>query len=95
MRTIVVVEYDLAWPELFQQLHAHIWPVVHDIAIGVEHVGSTSVPGLASKPIVDLSVVVPSEHEVPIAIERLSTLGYEHLGNLGIEGRDAFRSPDH
>jgi hypothetical protein len=37
-----------------------------------------------------MTVVVPSEHEVPFAIERLATLGYQHRGNLGIEGREAF-----
>jgi GrpB-like predicted nucleotidyltransferase (UPF0157 family) len=60
----------------------------------VEHVGSTSVPGLPAKPIIDISVVVPTGAAVAIAIERLSTLGYRHLGNLGIEGREAFASPN-
>jgi GrpB-like predicted nucleotidyltransferase (UPF0157 family) len=94
MRTIVVVDYDPAWPDIFQKLRARIWPVVRDVAIAVEHVGSTSVPGLAAKPIIDMSVVVASEREVHAAIERLTTLGYVHLGNLGIEGREAFRNPD-
>ncbi len=93
MRTIVVVDYDPAWPVLFEQVRTHIWPVVRDIALTVEHIGSTAVPGLAAKPIIDMSVVVPSEREVPIAVERLATLGYEHLGTLGVAGRDAFRQP--
>ena len=38
------------------------------------------VPGLAAKPIVDISVVVPTEADVPVAIARLATLGYAHLG---------------
>jgi GrpB-like predicted nucleotidyltransferase (UPF0157 family) len=70
-----------------------VWPVVSDIALAIEHVGSTSLPGLAAKPIVDLDVVVPGEAEVPVAIERLATLGYVHRGNLGIEGREAFHNP--
>lgn len=67
--------------------------MVSDVALAIEHVGSTSVPGLAAKPIIDMTVVVQSRNEVPIAIERLATLGYGHLGNLGIEDREAFSHP--
>jgi len=94
MRTVVVVDYDSAWPELFQQLRPPVWSLVCDVALSIEHVGSTAVPGLAAKPIIDMSVIVASEREVPLAIARLATLGYVHLGNLGIEGREAFRRPD-
>ena len=94
MRTIVVVDYDPEWPEIFERLRVNIWPVVQEIALSVEHVGSTSVPGLAAKPVIDMSVVVPSEADVPLAIERMATLGYGHKGNLGVEGREAFSRPD-
>ena len=93
MRTIVVVDYDPAWPEHFEKLRSRLWPVVRDIAVSIEHVGSTAVPGLAAKPIIDMSVVVPSQQEVLLSIERLATLGYQHRGNLGIEGREAFMPP--
>lgn len=94
MRTIVVVDYDPTWPNVFEQLRSHVWPVVGDVAMTIEHVGSTSVPGLAAKPIIDMTVVVPSPREVPLAVARLATLGYEHRGDLGIEGREAFSRPD-
>jgi GrpB-like predicted nucleotidyltransferase (UPF0157 family) len=94
MRTIIVVDYDPAWPEVFQQLLSKVWPLVSDFALSVEHVGSTAVPGLSAKPIIDLSIVVSSEAEIRLAIERLATIGYLHRGNLGIEGREAFHSPD-
>lgn len=93
MRTIEIVDYDPTWPETFEQLRKPVWDVVGDFALCVEHVGSTSVPGLAAKPVIDMSVVVPSEADVPRAIKRLATLGYRHRGNLGIEGREAFFSP--
>jgi GrpB-like predicted nucleotidyltransferase (UPF0157 family) len=48
---------------------------------------------LAAKPIIDMTVIVASEREVPLAIARLATLGYVHLGNRGIEGRESFRHP--
>jgi hypothetical protein len=43
---VVVVDYAPRWADLFAQLRATIWPLVQDIATGLEHVGSTSVPGL-------------------------------------------------
>lgn len=94
MGTIVVVDYDPAWPEAFARLRSRIWPTVRDVALALEHVGSTSVPGLAAKPIIDVSLVVPTDVELAQAIERLAGLGYVHQGNLGIEGREAFHHPD-
>jgi GrpB-like predicted nucleotidyltransferase (UPF0157 family) len=93
MERVVVVDYDPSWPNVFDSLRVRIWPVVRDCALAIEHVGSTSVPGLAAKPIIDLSVVVRSADDVARAIAGLATLGYEHRGNLGIEGREAFYHP--
>ena len=94
MRTIVVQDYDPAWPDVFAQLRSRVWLKLCDVALTIEHVGSTSVPGLAAKPIIDMSVVVPSDAEVPEAIRLLALLGYVHCGNLGIRGREAFVSPE-
>jgi GrpB-like predicted nucleotidyltransferase (UPF0157 family) len=93
MQTIVIVDYDRRWPDIFEQLSALIWTAVRGLATAVEHVGSTSVPGLAAKPIVDISVVVPNEATVRDAIDRLAGLDYVHQGNLGVEGREAFTTP--
>lgn len=92
---IVVVDYDPTWPQVFERLRAPVWRVVQDFALAIEHVGSTSVPGLAAKPIIDMDVVIASAALIPLAIERLGTLGYVHRGNLGIEGREAFQQPAH
>ena len=64
-----------------------------DLTLRIEHLGSTSVPGLAAKPIIDLTVVVAARRDVPAAIARLASLGYRHQGNLGIDDRDAFDHP--
>jgi GrpB-like predicted nucleotidyltransferase (UPF0157 family) len=93
MKTVVVVDYDAEWPRLFEELRAHVWPVVADVADRIEHVGSTSVPGQAAKPIIDMTVVVATREQVPLTIERLATLGYRHRGNLGIDDREAFNNP--
>jgi GrpB-like predicted nucleotidyltransferase (UPF0157 family) len=94
MRRIEVVDYDPHWPETFETLRSRIWTAVGDVASSVEHVGSTSVPGLAAKPIIDISIVVPERSDVPTGISRLATLGYVHRGDLGIAGREAFANPD-
>lgn len=93
MRTITVVDYDPAWPTAFERLRARIWPAVADLATAIEHVGSTSVPGLAAKPVIDLDVVLRSGDHVPEAVARLAALGYGHRGDLGIAGREAFEPP--
>ncbi len=89
---IQVVEYSLEWPDYFRQLRDRIWPVVRDIAIAIEHVGSTAVAGLAAKPIIDLDIVIPSQSDLASIAAPLGRLGYEHRGNLGIEDREAFSS---
>jgi GrpB-like predicted nucleotidyltransferase (UPF0157 family) len=94
-RKVLVVDYDSTWPLTFATLQAPIAAALGGLAFSVEHVGSTSVPGLAAKPIIDIDVVVPSRAELPAAIESLTSLGYEHCGNLGIEDREAFESPPH
>ena len=89
----MVVDYDPNWPRLFEGLRTSVWGAVADIAISIEHVGSTAVPGLAAKPVIDIDVVVPEE-AINVGIDRLAALGYRHKGDLGISRREAFRSPD-
>lgn len=91
MRTIVVADYDPDWPIFFDQISATLWPAVHDVALAIEHVGSTAVPGLAAKPIIDIDIVIAPERNVQDLVTRLAGLGYMHLGTMGIAGRDAFR----
>lgn len=92
-RNILVVDYDPSWPLTFAALRAPIWQVLGGIVLSVEHVGSTSIPGLAAKPIIDIDAVIASRADMSAAIDRLAALGYVHSGTLGIEGREAFESP--
>ena len=92
---IQVTHYNPEWPKWFAQLHLEIWPAVQKFALSLEHVGSTSVPGLAAKPIIDMDIIVESTEKLPAVIEALEKLGYTHRGNLGIEGRESFRPPEH
>jgi GrpB-like predicted nucleotidyltransferase (UPF0157 family) len=89
---VVVVDYDPSWPIAFEELRDALGDAVGDIAVSIEHVGSTAVPGLAAKPVIDIDIVV-AESDVARAIERLAEIGYAHRGDLGIPSREAFRSP--
>lgn len=90
---IVIVEYDPAWPLEFVRLRDRAEAVLGDVAVAIEHVGSTAVPGLPAKDLIDMVVVVESD-DVKEAISRLETIGYRARGNLGVEGREAFSWPD-
>jgi len=93
-KPIEVVDYDSSWPVLFAEIAERVQTVfVGGPLVSVEHVGSTAVPGLSAKPIIDVDVVIPSRADLPDAITRLATLGYKHQGDLGITSREAFRSP--
>src|SRR4051794_181699 len=72
---VIVVNYDSSWPEAFERLRAGIWPSFQDVATAIEHVGSTSVPGLAAKPVIDMTVVVPTPSAMDAVIARLTALG--------------------
>lgn len=89
---VQIVEYDPRWPDCFAAIRDRIARALGGMVIAIEHVGSTSVPNLAAKPIIDMDVVVRAE-DVPAAIEVLERHGYRHEGDLGIEAREAFRWP--
>jgi GrpB-like predicted nucleotidyltransferase (UPF0157 family) len=89
----MVVEYDPRWPELFAKLRSQVGAALGGLAVSIEHVGSTAVPGMPAKPVIDMDVVIPSAADLPAMIERLATLGYVHQGDLGIPGREAFEPP--
>lgn len=90
---ITVVDYDPHWPALFETLRAEVAGALGDLALAIEHVGSTAVPGLASKPIIDIGVLLRSAADLDLAIERLAAVGYKHRGDLGVPGREAFAVP--
>jgi GrpB-like predicted nucleotidyltransferase (UPF0157 family) len=92
--TIQVVDYDSSWPRIFLELKDCIWPSVSDIAITIEHVGSTSVPGMAAKPVIDMDIVIASRTQLASLCLRLGRLGYQPRGDLGIEDREAFTAPE-
>ena len=78
--SIVVSNYDPNWPSLFEQERTRIKSALGSFALAIEHVGSTSVPGLSSKPIIDLLVGVPSLEEAKErCIGPIEALGYNYM----------------
>jgi GrpB-like predicted nucleotidyltransferase (UPF0157 family) len=93
---ILVVGYDPGWPRRFESLrdeYADAMAVAGVPVAAIEHVGSTAVPGLAAKPIIDCDIVVP-ETAVGTASQTLVSLGFTPLGELGIPSRWAFKEPE-
>ena len=89
---VVIQDYDPRWPKMFEVLRSRIAVVLHGVADSIEHVGSTAVPGLVAKPVIDIDVLLRSASDLPLVIRRLADLGYEHRGDLGVIGREAFRA---
>ena len=89
-RNIVVVPYDSNWKLQFEAIRSEIQDALGELALSIEHVGSTSVEGLSAKPIIDIDVVIEDESKLQTVIEKLAVIGYEYEGNLGIVGREAF-----
>ena len=87
---IEVVDYDSKWVNDFNQIKGEIEEALKDLVLVVEHVGSTSVPLLAAKPIIDLDVVI-DQNDLKEVIYLLEKHGYIYEGDLGLKDREAFR----
>lgn len=84
-RIVEIVEYDSSWPEQFSVESARIQKILGDNCIDVHHIGSTSVPGLAAKPVLDIMPVV--EDITRVNIQGLEAIGYKNKGELGMPFR--------
>lgn len=88
MDEIIIVEYDPGWPALFTQEAVRVWQVLgNEIVVQVEHIGSTAVPGLAAKPVIDLMVWVHSLEKAQHAVPLLEALGYIYWRDNPYSGR--------
>jgi GrpB-like predicted nucleotidyltransferase (UPF0157 family) len=91
---VEVVPWSARWPEEFAAVARELAQALTGVPVlAIEHVGSTSVPGLAAKPVLDVAILVVRE-QVPAAIAALERIGYRHRGDLGIRDRESMRAPD-
>lgn len=92
MVPIVIKDYNSEWPAQYAALASTVAAAHSPILLRIEHVGSTAIPGMPAKPIIDIDAVVMNG-AVEEAIQRLEAIGYTHKGDQGIPGREAFRPP--
>jgi GrpB-like predicted nucleotidyltransferase (UPF0157 family) len=88
---IEVVPYDPQWSDLFDQEAKLLHSVLGDNCLAIHHIGSTAVPGLSAKPIIDMIPVVKDILRVDTITSNLQFLGYEAMGELGMPFRRYFR----
>ena len=91
MRKIVVEDHNEEWAKEFDVLRAVYLEHLRQLIIDIQHVGSTSVPGLAAKPVLDIDIIIDNKEKLPSVINILDKLGYTHRGDLGIKEREAFK----
>ena len=87
---IVVLPYDENWKTEFDKIRGELAPALGDSVLAIEHVGSTSVPGLYAKPIIDIDIVI--EEGMFAGVEqKLAQIGYLHVGDQEVAGREVFK----
>jgi GrpB-like predicted nucleotidyltransferase (UPF0157 family) len=94
---VVIVEYDPRWPALYEAERDRILATVGDFVIAIEHIGSTAVPGLGAKPIIDIMPAVRSLADAEKCVEPLAGIGYEYVpeyNELIPERRYFHKGPD-
>lgn len=96
-RIIELVPHNPDWPRQFAAAAAWLTPYFGDNLVGIEHIGSTAVPQLTAKPIIDILVLVHDIAQVAPMTNRLTAQGLVYKGENGILGRRYFRqgSDDH
>ena len=88
---VFVSDYDSSWPKKYRKERSLVSRILGNNLIAIYHIGSTSVPGLAAKPIIDIMAVVRSLAEADGTEKAFAAIGYEWLGEYGIEGRRYLR----
>jgi len=89
--TLLKIEpYSSLWPVAYRQLRKVYEQLLEGLYYDIQHVGSTSVEGLAAKPILDIDIIIEDESQLTEIIRRLQLIGYNYRGTMGIPGRHAF-----
>jgi GrpB-like predicted nucleotidyltransferase (UPF0157 family) len=86
--TVALARPHAAWPRLFERERDRLRQALEPLPLGIEHIGSTAVPGLLAKPILDLMIGYPVGESLGAYLSRLERAGYEPMGERGIPGRE-------
>ena len=93
-KRVTVLPYDEGWTDAFEAIRTELDATLGGMALAVEHVGSTSVREMWSKPCIDIDVVIKDYSLFDAVVARLGAIGHIHEGDLGIRCREAFRYTD-
>ena len=93
--TLIVLPYDPNWKTEFERIRDFLLAQIGNLVLEIKHVGSTSVPGLYAKPIIDIVAVIESYDVFPQIVARLENIGFEHRGDQGIKEREVFKRNIH
>jgi GrpB-like predicted nucleotidyltransferase (UPF0157 family) len=88
---VVLVPHSTLWPSAFEREAEAIRTALGDIPIELHHIGSTAIPGIDAKPVIDMIGIVATVDDLDTHALRLIAIGYEALGEYGIVGRRYFR----
>jgi GrpB-like predicted nucleotidyltransferase (UPF0157 family) len=91
VRKIEVVDYDPSWPTRYAAEREIILRSLGDLVVAIHHIGSTAVPGLAAKPIVDIMLAVRDLSALDARNAEMEALGYRPMGESGVAGRRYFK----
>ena len=86
-RTLILAEYDPAWPTRFAQELARLRDAVAAHVLAIEHVGSAAIPGMIGKPVLDIAIAVVDERAADACVSPMQRLGYEYRGPYGDDPR--------
>ncbi len=91
MKKFVVVPYDSNWAALFEIEQNRVMAALGEILVSVHHIGSTSIPGIYAKPVIDMLAEATSIEEMDSHASAMIRIGYEVMGEFGIPTRRYFR----
>jgi GrpB-like predicted nucleotidyltransferase (UPF0157 family) len=78
---VEIVVYDAAWPARFRQIAETLRALLQHRVVAIRHVGSTAIPGLSAKPLIDIDILMPTRGDVIDACAIMEAAGYEPRGN--------------
>lgn len=91
---VVLAEYDPAWPRRYEGWRDRILAACGDLIAEIHHIGSTAVPGLLAKPVIDIMPGLAQFEDGFALVEPLQALGFDSRGEFGIAGRHYFSRAD-
>ena len=87
---VKLVPHDPNWKAIFEETRVRLWEVLGELVLDIQHVGSSSIPGLPAKPIMDIGIAVQDQSVMFAIIRKLVSMGYIYRGDGGDEGGHLF-----